>query len=143
MIKFLHSSWAFIVLLTFLFTLINFLLGYTKNRIFNYAKDFRLATFTLIVFSIQIILGITAWFSSSYFTGIRQGHMGEYMTSAHDRLLVVEHPVMMLIAWLLTFYGYKRMKSAESSKKKFMAVILLYGIAFLLILVRIPWKTWL
>jgi len=138
----LHSSWAIAVILTFLITLFSFLSGYLKNRIFNYTKDFRLATFTLIVFSIQVILGLFAWFFSTYFTGIRQGHMGEYMKSAHDRLLVVEHPVMMLIAWLVTFYGYNRMKSAESSKKKFMAVILLYGLAFLLILIRIPWKTW-
>jgi len=143
MIKFLHSSWAYLVILMFLLTLVNYITAYVKNRIFDYNKDFRIAGFTLIVLSIQVLLGLSAWFSSTYFEGIQHGQMGVYMKSAHDRLLVLEHPVMMLIAWILTFYGYKRMKKAESSQKKFMAVILLYGLALLLILVRIPWSDWL
>jgi len=143
MIKFLHSSWAYLVILMFLLTLVNYITAYVKNRIFDYNKDFRIAGFTLIILSIQVLLGFGAWFSSTYFEGIQHGQMGVYMKSAHDRLLVVEHPTMMIIAWLLTFYGYKRMKKAESSQKKFMAVILLYGLAFLLILARIPWSDWL
>jgi len=143
MIKFLHSSWAYLVILMFLLTLVNYITAYVKNRIFDYNKDFRIAGFTLIVLSIQVLLGFGAWFSSTYFEGIQHGEMGVYMKSAHDRLLVVEHPTMMIIAWLLTFYGYKRMKKAGSSQKKFMAVILFYGLAFLLILARIPWSTWL
>ncbi len=143
MIKFLHGSWAFIVLFMFALTLANYITAYLKNNVFNFNKDFRLASFTLIVFYIQIILGFIAWFTSDYFTGIRQGHMGAYMKHAHDRLLVVEHPAMMLIALILAHYGYNRMKKAESSKKKFMAIFIFYGLAFLLILARIPWNSWL
>jgi heme A synthase len=143
MVKFLHGSWAILVILMFLITLGSYMFAYAKNKVFDFKTDFRLANFTLIVFIIQVILGIGAWFSSPYFEGIKQGHMKTYMKSAHDRLLVVEHPTMMLIALLLALYGYRRMKLATSSKKKYMAIIIFYGLAFLLILARIPWKTWL
>jgi len=143
MIKFLHSSWAFLVLFIFLLTISNYIYAYIKNRVFNFNLDFRLASFTLIILYIQIILGFINWFTSSYFQGIKDGQMGVYMKNSHDRLLVMEHPVMMLVALLLVHYGFRRMKKAESSKKKYMAIILFYTLAFLLILVRIPWKTWL
>ncbi len=143
MIEFLHSSWAIIVILMFIITLSHFLSAYFKNRIFSYQKDFRIASFTFIVLTFQVILGLAAWFSSPYFTGIQQGHMRSYLQSAHDRLLVLEHPLMMLIAWGLVYIGFLRMKKAPTSKKKFMAVILLYGLGFLFIISRIPWRNWL
>ncbi len=142
MIKFLHGSWAYLVILMYIITLGTYFFVFVKNKIFDYSKEFRLASFTLIVFTIQILLGLATWFTSHYFEGIRNGQMGVYMKNATDRLLVLEHPVMMLIAWLLTFYGFNRMRKAMSSKKKYMAVIITYGIAFLLILGRIPWHNW-
>ena len=143
MIKFLHGSWAYLVILMFILTLINYVWAYIKNKVFDYTREFRLASFTLIVFTIQILLGLSTWLTSHYFEGIKHGQMGLYMKNAADRLLVMEHPVMMLIAWLLTFYGFNRMKNAMTSKKKYMAIIMLYGLAFLLILMRIPWQNWL
>ena len=143
MIKFLHSSWAYLLILMYVVTIATYFLGLIKNKVFNYTREFRLASFTLIVFTIQILLGLATWFTSHYFEGIRNGQMSNFMKNATDRLLVLEHPVMMLIAWILTIYGYKRMKKAMTSKKKYMAVIITYGIALLLVLIRIPWHNWL
>lgn len=143
MIKYLHSTWAYLVILIYVITLATYFWSLFKNKVFDFSKEFRLASFTLIVLSIQILLGLSTWFTSQYFEGIRNGQMGVYMKNAGDRLLVMEHPVMMLIAWLLTFYGFNRMRKAMSSKKKYMAVIITYGIAFLLVLGRIPWHNWL
>ncbi len=143
MIKFLHGSWAYFLILVFLITLIMYIGALVKNKVFDYTREFRLASFTLIVFTIQILLGLTTWFTSHYFEGIQNGQMSNFMKNATDRLLVLEHPVMMLIAWFLTIYGYKRMKNAMTSKKKYMAVIITYGTALLLVLIRIPWHNWL
>ena len=142
MIKFLHGSWAYMLVLMYFVTLIVYIRAIINNKVFNFTREFRLAGFTLIVFSIQVLLGIITWFASNYFEGVRHGQMGVYMKNATDRLLFLEHPVMMFAAWLLTYYGYKRMKNAVSSQKKYMAVILSYGLAFLLILIRIPWHHW-
>ena len=143
MAAYLHSIWAILVVLMFIITLGDYIIGFANNRVFNFNIDFRLASFTLIILTIQVVLGLGAWFSSPYFKGIQQGQMGTYMKSAQDRLLVVEHPTMMLIALLVAFYGFNRMKKAESSKKKYMPIIIFYGLSFLMILARIPWQKWL
>ncbi len=142
MIRFIHGSWAYLVLLMFLITLFVYLYHMVKHKIFDFNTDFRLASFTLIVFYFQVVLGLLAWFTSDYFTGIRQGHMGEYMKQTHDRLIVVEHPSIMLIALLIAHYGFNRMKKAESSQKKYVSIILFYGLALIFILSRIPWQVW-
>ena len=142
MIQFLHSNWAILVLIMFAITISKAIFNYLKGKSFKYDTDFRLASFTLIALYIQIILGIINWFSSDYFTGIKNGQMGEFMKQAHSRLIIVEHPLMTLIALLLAHYGFKRVQKNPTSKKKFMSVIIFYGLAFLLILSRIPWSNW-
>ena len=143
MIQFLHRSWAFIVVIMFVITLVKYILSLTGGKRFTYATDFRLALFTLITLYIQIALGLFTWFTSKYFQGILDGKMGELMKQSHSRLLTIEHPVMMLIVLLLVHYGFNRMKKSLTDKKRFMPVIIFYGIGFLLILLRIPWSTWL
>jgi len=143
MIKFLHSYWAVLVLLMFIITLFVFLKAFINKKVFSYNKDFRIATFALIVFDIQILLGLINYFGSTYFQGLQEGKLGAYMKVAHDRQMVMEHPVMMLLALLLMHYGYRRMKKGMSSPKKYMSILIFYGIAFLMVLIRIPWKTWL
>ncbi len=139
MIKFIHHYWAYLVLISFLITLIYSLLGFLKKRNFDYTKDFRLALFTSIVFDIQILIGLIVYFSSSYFEGIKKGHMGEYMKNASDRLIVVEHPMMMLIALFFVHYGLYRLKKFPANRQRFLDILIFYGIAFILILARIPW----
>ncbi len=143
MIQFLHHYWAYLVLFMFALTVFGSLGAFLSGKKFNFNSDFRLALFTLISFVIQVILGFFAYFTSDHFQGILQGHMGEYMKSAPDRLIVVEHPTMMLIALWFTYYGFKRMSRNIENRKKFLDLIIFYGIAFILILIRIPWSKFL
>jgi hypothetical protein len=126
-----------------IFTLIRFLISLLRKKPFSYNRDFRLALFTLIVFYIQVVLGIFNYFGSHYFEGLKNGKFAEYMKVAHDRQAVMEHPVMMLIVLMLMHYGFNRMKKNTNSAKQQMAIIIFYGIGFLLVLIRIPWQTWL
>ncbi len=139
MIKFIHHYWGYFVLILFTILLINSFIGFIKKRNFDYSKDFRLALFTSIVLDIQVVIGFIAYFTSPYFDGIKNGHMGEYMKNAADRLIVVEHPTMMLIALLFVHYGLRRLKKLPNARQRFLDILIFYGIAFLLILARIPW----
>lgn len=143
MIQFSHSYWAYLVVFMLVFTLATFITGFLSKKRFSYNRDFRLALFTLIVFYIQIALGLINYFDSRYFEGLKNGKFGDYMKVTHDRQAVMEHPVMMLIVLTLLHYGYKRMKKAETSPKQYIAIIIFYGIGFLLTMIRIPWHTWL
>ncbi len=140
MIKFIHHYWGYFVLILFTVLLINSFIGFIKKRDFDYSKDFRLALFTSIVLDIQIIIGLIVYFTSHYFEGIKSGYMGEYMKNAPDRLIVVEHPGMMLIALLFVHYGLRRLKKMPNGRQRFLDILIFYGIAFLLILARIPWS---
>ena len=139
MIKFIHHYWAYLVLVMLIIVLLNSIIGLIKKRNFEYAKDFRLALFTAIVFYIQVVIGFIVYFTSSYFEGIKNGHMGEYMKNASDRLIVVEHPTMMLIALLFIQYGLYRLKKFQPNRQRFLDILIFYGIAFILVLARIPW----
>jgi VIT1/CCC1 family predicted Fe2+/Mn2+ transporter len=140
MIKFIHHYWAYLVLAMFTILILNSLWALINKRSFDYTKDFRLALFTLIVFDIQILIGLVAYFTSPYFEGIKNGHMGEYMKNASDRLIVVEHPSMMLLALLFIHYGFSRLKKLPKARQRFLDIIIFYGVAFILILARIPWN---
>jgi len=139
MIKFIHHYWAYLVLIMFIITLTTSVVALIRKRPFNYQKDFRLALFTSIVFDIQLLLGLFAYFTSSYFEGIKNGHMGEYMKNASDRLIVVEHPLVMFIALFFLHYGLYRLKKFDVDRQRFLDIIIFYGIAFVLVLSRIPW----
>ncbi len=139
MIKFLHHYWGYLVLFMFIVVLINSLTGFIKKRPFDYSKDFRLALFTAVVFDIQVVLGLIAYFTSNYFQGIKNGHMGEYMKNAADRLIVVEHPLMMLLALLFIHYGLSRLKKLPNSRQRYLDILIFYGLAFIFVISRIPW----
>ena len=143
MIQFTHSYWAYFVLFLMVFTLVTFIKSLLRKKPFSYNRDFRLASFTLIAFYIQGALGILNYFGSHYFEGLKNGKFGEYMKVAHDRQAVMEHPAMMILALILIHYGFNRMKKNTNSAKQQMAIIIFYGIGFLLVLIRIPWQTWL
>ncbi len=64
------------------------------------------------------------------------------MKNALSRLYILEHPLTMITAVVLVTVGYSRAKRLGEDRKRFRSVYLLYGIALLLILVRIPWNAW-
>jgi multisubunit Na+/H+ antiporter MnhB subunit len=48
-----------------------------------------------------------------------------------------------VIAVALITIGYSRAKKLEESRNRFRSIYMFYGIAFILILSRIPWNAWL
>ena len=68
--------------------------------------------------------------------------MGEIMKMKEARLLMVEHPLMMIIAIVLITIGWSKHKKQTTDKGKFKTIAIFYGIALLLVLSRIPWTQW-
>ncbi len=139
----MHSVWAGFVLIVLAFTAIQHSGGLLKGRAYNLRADLRMALFAVVVYGIQIVLGLLNWFTSDYFKGIRDGRFGSYMKDAHARLIVLEHPVMGILGFLLMLYGFRRSYFHVDPRRKFLAVIWSYTLALLLILLRIPWADWL
>ncbi|WP_104735289.1 hypothetical protein [Hanstruepera ponticola] len=140
-IKLLHSYWAYLVLFMLIIAVINALIKRLGDKEYG-AKDFRIALFTLIVSHIQLLLGLILYFVSPRFSLFSESGMGEIMKNAVDRLYLVEHPIVNILAIVLITVGYSMHKKKLISKAKFNTITVFYVIALVLFLSRIPWNTW-
>ena len=141
-VQFIHSKWAYLVLLVLVLATFNALIKFFGDKEFD-AKDFRISLFALITMHIQLLIGIVLFFMKDYFSVIEQvGGMGEVMKNSALRNLIVEHPLTMIIAVALVTIGYSKHKKKLTSKPKFKLLAIFYTIALLLVLAKIPWNLW-
>ncbi len=141
-VQFIHSYWAYLVLLVLVLATFNALFKFFGNKEFD-AKDFRISLFALITMHIQLLIGIVLFFLKDYFSTISEvGGMGEVMKNSALRNLIVEHPTSMIIAVALVTIGYSKHKKKLVSKPKFKMLAIFYTIALALILYMIPWNLW-
>ena len=137
-IKFLHSYWAYLVLLIVVLATINSIFGMLTKKEFG-AKDFRIALFALIVTHIQLLIGIVLYVFANNFGDVE---MGEIMKNATLRLRNIEHPLLMVVAIMLLTIGYSKHKNKRTSSAKFKTLAIPYALALIAMLAMIPWKTW-
>ncbi|MGB0896430.1 MAG: hypothetical protein ACPGU9_01590 [Flavobacteriaceae bacterium] len=138
-VKFLHSYWAYLVLLVVIVATLNSIIGMVAKKEFG-AKDFRLALFALIVTHIQLLIGIVLFVFANNFGDVE---MGEIMKNSVLRLRNVEHPLLMVIAIMLLTIGYSKHKVKRTSASKFKLLAITYSLALVAMLAMIPWSAWL
>ncbi len=124
-----HSGIRWILILMFIFVLI-------KNHN-NPAEDPRKKIdwplYTLILFSLQIIMGLILYFMS-HNVSFEPG----FMKDARLRFFTIEHLTGMIIAFVVMLTGY--IKSRRTIMSRWNKIIKTYYlIAFLIILLSIPW----
>ena len=135
--KDIHSYWAYIVLGILIFSVVNAVLGFTKKRSFT-DKDLRIGLFTLIVSHIQLLIGLGWYFMSPWYKSMKENGI-----DTGNRLLALEHPIVMIIAIVFITIGWSKHKKKIEDTEKFKTFSIFYGIALLLVLYRIPWNNWL
>lgn len=141
MVKMLHSSWAYLVLLVLVIAVVNSIIKKVGKKEYG-PRDFRIALFALIVSHIQLLLGFILYFVSPRFSLFSESGMGEIMKNSVDRLYLVEHPLVNIIAIVLITIGYSKHKKKLISDAKFKTLSVFYTLALILFLSRIPWNTW-
>lgn len=140
-IKEAHSGWAYLVLLLLVVAVVNSLSGFAGNKAFT-AKDKKTALFALIATHIQLLLAMFLYFLSPYYNTMKEIGMGEVMKNSELRLYIIEHPLINIISIVLITMGFSKHKTAATDKAKFKSIWLMYVIALVLILSRIPWNAW-
>jgi uncharacterized membrane protein YuzA (DUF378 family) len=141
MTKLIHSYWAYIVLITLTFAVINAVVGLNSKKEFT-AKDLRISLFALIAAHIQLLIGFVAYYTSDYYELMRSLGMGEVMKNSDLRKILVEHPIVGIAGIILITVGFSKHKKKTTSNAKFKTIAVFYGIALILILSRIPWTQW-
>ncbi|GAA4443371.1 hypothetical protein GCM10023188_44010 [Pontibacter saemangeumensis] len=137
-IQHLHSYMTYLVLLGVLVSFASALAGMFGNRVFT-AGDRKRGLLGLIPAHLQGVIGVILYFVSPLGAS---NFSGEAMGDSTARLYLLEHPLTMVIALVLLTVGYSRAKRTAGTGKGFKSIAVFYGIALLLILLRIPWGAW-
>lgn len=140
-VKLIHSYWAYLVLAVLIIASINAIFKSLRGKEYE-AKDFRISLFTLIISHIQLLIGLLLYFVSPRLEFFSELGMGGVMKDAVNRLYLVEHPLINIIAVVLITIGYSKHKKKLTSQSKLKMIAVFYTIALVLFLSRIPWDVW-
>ncbi|WP_159799268.1 hypothetical protein [Flavobacterium sp. MK4S-17] len=136
-----HSYIAYAALGLLLIAILNSFAGLAAKRPFL-KKDRQIALIALTFTHIQFLLGIVLLFVTPKLDAAKALGMGGLMKNAELRQLIVEHPVINLIAVVLITIGWSKHKRTAEDASKFKKIGWLYLIGLILLLSRIPWNQW-
>ena len=141
-IQFVHSYWAYLVLVVVVLATLNALIGYFSDKEYS-PKDFRISLFALIVTHIQLLIGLILYFVSPLgLQSLTNNGMGTVMKDSMLRLYAVEHPLVMILTVVFITVGYSKHKKKLVSTPKFKMLAIFYTLGLILVLSRIPWGQW-
>ena len=134
-----HHYLAYAVLFLVIIFTFHSLRGWLSGRESS-AVDKKLGLAAFIAVHLQFTIGLVLYFLSP---NVQQAFkdFGLAMKSSSLRLSAVEHPLVMLIAAVLVTVARIRTKRS-SANADHRTNFILYAIALLLILSRIPWAKW-
>jgi hypothetical protein len=141
MLKFIHSYFAYLVITLLVVSTIRFLVRYLLSKDYT-PTDFRLALITFIVSHTQLLIGLFLYFISDKFSLWYELSFNEILTSSINRLYLIEHPIVNIIAIVFVTRGYSLHKKRRVSNSKFKAIGFNYLLGLVLLLSRIPWDNW-
>jgi hypothetical protein len=133
-----HSIVRYLVLIFGIWAVFNALSGVIKSRPYTGTDD-KSNLFFMIFTDIQFLLGIILLFTWINQSGVLDLGMGTVMKDKVMRFKTVEHPVMMLLAWVMVHISRSSVKKAVTDASKHKKTLIFSGIALLLILAAIPW----
>lgn len=133
--KHLHSTLAIVLLLALVIAIILTARNYFGSKPYNR----KIALIGLISAHLQLVIGLVIYFTSPL--GL-ESFSGANMSNSLSRLYFLEHPLMMLIGIVLITIGYSKAKKATEDYSANKTVFIMYSIALIVILSRIPWSTW-
>jgi hypothetical protein len=118
----------------------NAVIGFLTNKKFT-LKDLRISLFAIVFSHLQLLMEIILCFTSiKGFKAIKAN--GTRLESA-DHLLTIEHLIVGILAIVFITIGWSKHKKQETGKRAYEKIILFYSTGLLLLLLRLPWKTWL
>jgi len=141
MLKFIHSYFAYLVITLLVVSTIRFLVRYALSKEYT-PIDFRLALITFIVSHTQLLIGLFLYFISDKFSLWYELSFNEIINSPINRLYLIEHPIVNIIAIVFITRGYSLHKKRRVSNSKFKAIGFNYLLGLVLLLSRIPWDNW-
>lgn len=139
----LHSGLPYVLLILLTASLLGNAIAWQSNKQASKVM-FTLTKVAFILSHIQLLVGLLVLFLGERATALfsQEDAMKTIMADSDLRLAFVEHPLTMIVAIAFITIGYigsKKLTGSAQAKR----ISIFYGIALLLILIRIPWQAWL
>lgn len=138
----LHSLCAYVTLAILVVATFNAIIGFFSKREYK-ALDLRLGLFALIFSHIQLLLGLILYMVSPLLQSWSNVGAKVIMKDSYLRKMLVEHPIMIIIAITLITIGWSLHKKQKTSQRAFGKIAIFYLLGLIFILAMIPWGTWL
>ena len=138
LIKILYYYWSYITLLVLIFAFLNALIGKIRGKDFK-LKDLRISLFGLIFSYLQLLIGLLLYIVSPWFNQWSKLGIVNVMSNSQIRFYLVENPSLNIIAIILITVGWSVHKKQGDPGKKFLRIIIFYGLGLILKLTKIPW----
>ncbi len=122
-----HSGLRWIFIIMVLYSLIK------NHNSYADKKTIDIPLYTLILFALQIFIGIILYFISNNVT-FESG----FMKNTQYRFFTVEHGFGMILAFIIMFLGYSKSRKKPISYRN-KTIKLYYAIALIIIIASIPW----
>jgi hypothetical protein len=137
----LHNIIRWIVLILGLVTASLALNGWLRNNQWS-DKDRKIGLFFTTSVDVQLLLGFLLYFVSSEWglNAILDKGMSFVMGQGEYRFFAIEHATYMLLGFVFAHLGSVLPKKIEHSRRKFKRAAIWYSLAFLIILLGIPWS---
>lgn len=138
-VLFLHSWLRWVLLIFLAVVIIRFLYGWIQNKGFN-KQDNRSTIFLVVLFHIQLLLGLTLYFILSPLIKGAFHDFGAAMKDNHLRYWAIEHIFIMALSVVIAQIGRIKIKKAHADRAKFRNGVIYFILAMVLIISRIPWS---
>lgn len=140
-VRYVHSIWAYVVVLMTLVAFIYFSVKFFGKRSLV-DRDRKMALFTLIAVHVQFLIGLILY-TLSPLVHLAFSDFGHAMKDGTLRLIALEHPLAMITAVVLVTIAYRTVKKqTKRNEPTSTGLVLLFLFTLLLILSRIPWGLW-
>jgi hypothetical protein len=134
----LHDGLRWLILLAFVITLIKYVAGWLGDQPWKKIDNI-LGIILTALMDLQLIAGAVLYFFLSPVTKLALSDLRGAMKDPDLRFYAIEHLTMMLIAVILVHIGRAKSKKEVFNKDKFKAGAIYFLIAFIVILLAIPW----
>ncbi len=134
----IHSILRWVVIIFALIVIFRSFAGWIGKKSYT-GSDNKLGLALNSSLDLQLIIGLVLYIFLSPLTQAAFQDFGSAMSNAVLRFFAVEHFLLMLIAIILVHIGRSKVKKADTDVKKHKRSFIFYLIAFILILVSIPW----
>lgn len=134
----IHNILRWIVLVLAVVALLQAYIGWIGKREYS-ELDRKAGVFFSVSLDIQVFLGILLYVFLSPITRTAFQDFSTAMTIPEIRFFAVEHILMMILAVILVHVGMILTKKATSDVSKFRRAATWYSLAFLVVIMAIPW----